>query len=73
MVKSRRMRWAGHVACMGKRQGAYGFLVGKSKRKRPLGKRKILLEDNIKIDLQEVEWGTWTRLIWLRIGTGDEM
>jgi hypothetical protein len=57
MVKSRIMRLAGHVACMGKRQCAYRFLLGKSRRKRPLGRRKIILEDNIKIDLQEVEWG----------------
>jgi hypothetical protein len=32
-----------------------------------------MLEDNSKMDLQEVEWGTWTGLIWLRIGTGDEV
>jgi hypothetical protein len=51
------MEWAGHVACMGKIQGAYRILMGKSKRKRPLERRKIILEDNIKIDLQEVEWG----------------
>jgi hypothetical protein len=54
MVKS---RIAGHIAFMGKKKGAYRFLVGKPKRKRPLGRRKLILEDNIKIDLQEVGWG----------------
>jgi hypothetical protein len=57
MVKSRRIRWAVHVACMVRRKGAYRFLVEKLKGKRPLGIRKHRLEDNIKTDLQEVEWG----------------
>jgi hypothetical protein len=38
VIKPRRMRWAGHVACMGERRGAYRFLVGKPEGKRPLGK-----------------------------------
>ena len=52
---------------------AYMFLVRKPKRQRPLGRRNIMLEDNSKMDLQEEEWGAWTGLIWLRIGTGDGM
>jgi hypothetical protein len=36
----------------------------------PLGRLRRRWEDNIKMDLQEVGWGAWTRLIWLRIGTG---
>jgi hypothetical protein len=57
MVKSKRMRWAGHVVCMVKRKSTYRFLVGKPKRKRPIGRHKFRLENNIKMDLQEVEWG----------------
>ena len=38
VIKSRRMRWAGHVACMGERRGVYRVLVGKPERKRPLGR-----------------------------------
>jgi len=45
-------------------------LVGKPEGKRLLGKPRNRWEDNIKMNLEEVEWGTWTRLIWLRIGTG---
>ena len=40
VIKSRRMRWAGHVARMGERRGAYRILVGKPERKRPLGRLK---------------------------------
>jgi hypothetical protein len=53
-VKKLRMRWAEHVASMG-RGGAYsGFLVGKLNGKRPLGRSRYRWEDNIKMDLQEV-------------------
>ena len=56
VVKSRRMRWAGHVACMGEDRGVHRMLVGKPEGKRPLGRPRRRWEDNIKIDLQEV-WG----------------
>jgi len=49
------MRWAGHVACLWERRGVYKVLVGKSGRKRPLGKPRLRWEDNIKMGLQEVE------------------
>jgi hypothetical protein len=66
MIKSRRLRWAGHVARMGERRGAYRALVGK-----PLGRPRRRWEDNIKMDLREVGWGgAQTGLISLRIGTG---
>ena len=68
--KSRRMRWAGHVARMGESRGLYRVLVGKPEGKRPLGRPRRKSEGNIKMDLQEVGWGLWTGLIWLRIGTG---
>jgi hypothetical protein len=53
VVKSRRMRWAGHVARMGEDKSVYRVLVGKPEGKRPLGRPRRRLEDNIKMDLQE--------------------
>jgi hypothetical protein len=70
VIKSRRIRRAGHVACTGESICAFRVLVGKTERKIPLGRTKRGWEDNIKMDLQEVGLGTWTGLIWLRIGTG---
>ena len=57
MIKSRRMRWAGHVACMGEKRGVCRFLVGKPGEKRPHGRPRHRWEDNIKMDLQEVGCG----------------
>jgi hypothetical protein len=54
---SRRMRWAGHVARMGEKRGAYRILVERSEGRRPLGRPRGTWEDNIKMDLQEVGWG----------------
>jgi len=51
------MRWAGHVACMGDRRGAYRVLMGRPEGKRPLGRPRIRWEDNIKMDFQKVGWG----------------
>jgi hypothetical protein len=69
-VKSRRMRWAGHVARIGEGRGAYRILVGRPEGRRPLVRSRRTWEDNIKMYLQEVGLGAWTGLIWLRIGTG---
>ena len=57
VIKSRRMRWAGHVAHMGEEMGAYRVLVGKPEGKRPLGRPRRRWVDNIRMDLQEV--GCW--------------
>jgi hypothetical protein len=57
VIKSRRIRWAGHVARMGEGRGAYRFLVGRPEGRRPLGRPRRRLKDNIKMDLQEVGWG----------------
>ena len=57
VVKSKRMRWAGHVARMGERRGVHRVLVGKPEGKRPLGIPRCRSEDNIKMDLQEVGGG----------------
>jgi hypothetical protein len=54
MIKSRRMRWAGHVARMGTRRNAYRMLVGKPERKRPLGRLRRTWMGNIKMDLREI-------------------
>ena len=54
VIKSRRMRWAGHVAHMGESRGVHRVLVGKPERKRPLRRARRKWEDNIKTDLQEV-------------------
>ena len=64
VINSRRMRWAGHVARMGKRRGLYRVLVGKPGRKRQLGRPSCRWEDNIKMYLQEVRCGGmgWIKL-----------
>jgi hypothetical protein len=54
VIKSRRMKWEGHVARMGEGKGVYRVLVGKPEGKRPLGKPRRRWEDNIKACLQEV-------------------
>jgi hypothetical protein len=56
---------------MGDGKGVYRILVGRPEGRRQFGRPRHRWEDNIKIDLGEVEWGAWTGLIWLRIGTGD--
>ena len=56
-IKSRRMRWAGHVARMGEGRGVNRVLVGKPEGKRPLGRPRRRWEDNIRMDLQEVGLG----------------
>jgi hypothetical protein len=51
------MRWAGNVARMGEKRGAYRILVGRPEGRRPFGRPRRRLDDNIKMDLQEVAWG----------------
>jgi len=64
VIKSRRMRWAEHVAGMGERRSVYGVLMGKPEGKRPLGRPKRRWDVNIKMYLQEVGCGgmDWTEL-----------
>jgi len=57
VIKSRRMRWAGHVARMWERRGIYRILVGKPEGKRPLGSPRHRWEDNIMMDLQKMGCG----------------
>jgi hypothetical protein len=65
MIKSRRMKWAGHVERMGETRNAYRILVGKPEGKRPLGRPRRRLVDNIKMDLREIGWGEmdWIDLV----------
>jgi hypothetical protein len=57
VVKSGRMRWAGHVARMGEERGVHRVLVGKPEGNRPLGRPRRRWEDNIKMDVEEVGGG----------------
>ena len=57
VIKSRRMRWAGHVARMGDERAVYRVLVGKPEGRRPLGRPRRRWVDNIRMDLQEVGCG----------------
>ena len=65
VIKSIRMRWAGHVARMGEERGVYRFLVGKPEGKIPLGRLRRRWVDNIRMDLQEVVCGyvDWIGLV----------
>jgi hypothetical protein len=69
VIKSRRMRWAVHVARMGKGRGAYRVLVGRPEGKRPLGRPRRRWEDNIKIDLREIgiDGANWIQLAQDRV------
>jgi hypothetical protein len=58
IIKSRRMRWAGHVARMGEKRNVYRLLVGKTEGKRPLGRPRRRWVDNIKMDLLEIGWSS---------------
>jgi transcription termination factor 2 len=68
ILKSRRMRWAGHVARMREKRNAYMLLVGKPEGKRPLGRQRHRWVDNIRMDLGEVGWDDvdWIHLTQVR-------
>jgi hypothetical protein len=68
-VTNWRMRWTGHVARMGNRRGAYRALVRRPNWKILHGRPRCRGKDT-KMDLQEVGWGAWTGMMWLRVGTG---
>jgi hypothetical protein len=58
-VKSRRMRWAGHVARMGEERKVYKVLVRKPEGKRPLGRPRRRWEDGVRMDIGEIGWRMW--------------
>jgi hypothetical protein len=65
IIKSRRMRWVGHVARMGEGRGVYRVLVGRPEGKRPLGRPWRRWEDNIKLALRDIgiDGANWIRLV----------
>jgi len=65
VIKSVRMRWAGHVARMGDGRGVYRVLFGRPEGKRPLGRLRLRWEDNFKMDLREIgiDGANWIHLI----------
>jgi hypothetical protein len=69
VIKSRRMRWAGHVTRVREGRGAYRVLVGRPERKRPLERPRRRWEDNIKMDLRErgIDGVNWIRLTQDRV------
>ena len=70
VIKSRRTRWDGHVARMGKERGVYRFLVGKPEGRRTLGRRRRKWADNIRTISRRWDVCIWTGLGWPRIETG---
>jgi hypothetical protein len=68
-IKSRMMRWAGHVTRMGEGTGVYRILVGRPEGKRPAGRLKHRWEDNIKMDLREtgIDGTNWIQLAQDRV------
>jgi hypothetical protein len=69
VIKTRRMRWAGHVARMEEGRGVYRLLVGRPKGKRPLARPRCRWEDKIKPDLREtgIDWANWIQMAQDRI------
>jgi hypothetical protein len=73
VIKSRRMRWARHMARMGEGRGVYRVLVGRSEGKRPLGRPRRRWDDNIKLDLREIgiNGANWIQLAQERFQLRD--
>jgi hypothetical protein len=69
VIKSRRMRWVGHVARMGEGRGVYRVLVGRPEGKRLLRRPRRRWENNIKMDLREIgiDGANWTQLAQDRV------
>jgi hypothetical protein len=69
IIKSRRMRWAGHVARMGEERGVYRILVGRPEGRRPLGRLRRRWEDTLGLDLGKtgINGANWIRLVQDRV------
>jgi len=70
VIKSRRMSWEGHVACMGERRGVYGVLVGKPEGREHLGDTGVDGRIILRWIFRKWDVGVRTGLSWFRIGTG---
>jgi hypothetical protein len=70
MIKSKRMS---RPCSTNEKRNAYRIFVGKPEGKGPLGRLRRSWKDNMKMDLREIGWVTWTGLIWLRIGTSCQL
>ena len=70
VVKSRRMRWAGHVARMGEDRVVHRVLVGKPEGKRHLGDQDVDGRIILRWIFRKFDVGVWSGFIWFRIGTG---
>jgi hypothetical protein len=68
VIKSKGVRWVGHVAHMGEMRNIYKILVGKLEGTIPLEKYRHKYQYNIRLDLKQVE-KSWTVFVWLRLGT----
>jgi hypothetical protein len=66
-IKSRRMRWVGHVACMGEDRKVYEVLVGKPEGKRPFERLRQRWEYGIRMDLREASWGVCVCVEWIHL------
>jgi len=64
VIKSRRMRWAGHVTSVGKMRNACNILVTKHEGKRPLGRNRRRWQEDIRMNLREIVWG---RVDWMHL------
>jgi hypothetical protein len=69
VIKSRRMRWTGHVASVGEGRGSYRILVGRPEGKKLLGRPRPRWEDNVKLDLREIgiDGANWIQLVQDRV------
>jgi hypothetical protein len=66
MIKSRRMRWAGLIACMGEKLCAYRVSVGRPEKQRPQGEARHRWQDNIKMDYRKIGWD----VMWIHLAEG---
>jgi hypothetical protein len=69
VIKSRRLRWTGHVVRVGEGRGVYRVLVGRPEERRPLGRPRCGWEDNIRMDLKEtgIDGANWIQLVQDRV------
>jgi hypothetical protein len=73
MTKSRMMKQARHAERTEENRNTYKVFTGNHEGKRIFGRHGHRWENNIKMDLKEKGWGTWTGLIWLKIGTSEKL